>query len=114
MAVPNTLAYYDTATITALKSFIVQAPGLIFTKPQNHSLTSYFWGKVPHCTSEEINFMLLGHIFLKNNHKTVTRCLVNFTPVWYSQDYLLTSYDQHVWVVGLHKTCKEVKLTLSL
>ncbi len=24
----NTLAYYDTATITAVKSFIVQAPGL--------------------------------------------------------------------------------------
>ena len=23
----NTLAYYDTATITAVKSFIVQAPG---------------------------------------------------------------------------------------
>jgi len=27
MAVANTLAYYDTATITAVKSFIVQAPG---------------------------------------------------------------------------------------
>ncbi len=25
----NTLAYYDTATITAVKSFIVQAPGVI-------------------------------------------------------------------------------------
>jgi hypothetical protein len=25
----NTLAYYDTATITAVKSFIVQAPGYI-------------------------------------------------------------------------------------
>jgi hypothetical protein len=25
--VTNTLAYYDTATITAVKSFIVQAPG---------------------------------------------------------------------------------------
>jgi len=25
--VANTLAYYDTATITAAKSFIVQAPG---------------------------------------------------------------------------------------
>jgi hypothetical protein len=25
--VANTLAYYDTATITAVKSFIVQAPG---------------------------------------------------------------------------------------
>jgi hypothetical protein len=30
MAVANTLAYYITATITAVKSFIVQAPGLIF------------------------------------------------------------------------------------
>ena len=27
MEVANTLAYYDTATITAVKSFIVQAPG---------------------------------------------------------------------------------------
>jgi hypothetical protein len=26
--VANTLAYYDTATITAVKSFIVQAPAL--------------------------------------------------------------------------------------
>jgi hypothetical protein len=26
MAVANTLAYYDTATITAIKSFVVQAP----------------------------------------------------------------------------------------
>jgi hypothetical protein len=28
----NTLAYYDTATITAVKSFIVQAPGVSFAK----------------------------------------------------------------------------------
>jgi hypothetical protein len=28
MAEANTLAYYDTATITAVKSFIVQAPGV--------------------------------------------------------------------------------------
>ncbi len=27
MEVANTLAYYNTATITAVKSFIVQAPG---------------------------------------------------------------------------------------
>jgi hypothetical protein len=27
MEVANTLAYYDTATITAVKSFIVPAPG---------------------------------------------------------------------------------------
>ncbi len=27
MDVANTLAYYDTATITVVKSFIVQAPG---------------------------------------------------------------------------------------
>jgi hypothetical protein len=27
MAVANTLAYYVTATITAVKNFIVQAPG---------------------------------------------------------------------------------------
>ncbi len=29
MAVANTLAYYVTATITAVKSFVVQAPDLI-------------------------------------------------------------------------------------
>ena len=28
----NTLAYYDTATITAVKSFIIQAPGANPTK----------------------------------------------------------------------------------
>ncbi len=32
MEVPNTLAYYDTATITAVKSFIVQAPGVEFVE----------------------------------------------------------------------------------
>jgi hypothetical protein len=30
--VANTLAYYDTATITAVKSFIVQAPGACIIK----------------------------------------------------------------------------------
>jgi hypothetical protein len=34
MEVANTLAYYDTATITAVKCFIVQAPGF---KPLNLS-----------------------------------------------------------------------------
>jgi hypothetical protein len=28
MAVANTLAYYDMATITAVKSFMVQSPGV--------------------------------------------------------------------------------------
>jgi len=32
MAVANTIAYYVTTTITTEKSFIVQAPGGIFTK----------------------------------------------------------------------------------
>ncbi len=31
MAVANTLGYYDTATITSIKSFIVQTPGSITT-----------------------------------------------------------------------------------
>jgi hypothetical protein len=31
MQVANTLAYYDTAITTAVKSFIVQAPGLKFS-----------------------------------------------------------------------------------
>ncbi len=44
MAVANTLAYYITATITAVKSFIVQAPGLLrqalpaFLVPLAHKL----------------------------------------------------------------------------
>ncbi len=39
----NTLAYYDTATITAVKSFIVQAPGeefvtaILFLKKKNEN-----------------------------------------------------------------------------
>ncbi len=32
MEVANTLAYYDTATITAIKSFIVQAPDVNLIK----------------------------------------------------------------------------------
>jgi hypothetical protein len=32
MQVANTLAYYDTARITAVKRFIVQAPGELVTK----------------------------------------------------------------------------------
>ncbi len=31
MKLANALAYYDTATITAVKGFIVQAPRLVFT-----------------------------------------------------------------------------------
>jgi len=39
MEVANTLAYYDTATITALKSYIVQAPGVFISgKPFQPSL----------------------------------------------------------------------------
>jgi hypothetical protein len=33
--VANALAYYDTATITAIKSFVVQAPGVNFTTLSN-------------------------------------------------------------------------------
>ncbi len=32
MEVPNTLTYYDTATITAVQSFILQVPVVIFKK----------------------------------------------------------------------------------
>ncbi len=38
MAVANTLAYYITATITAVKSFIVQAPGYILIATRNQWL----------------------------------------------------------------------------
>jgi hypothetical protein len=33
MEVTNTQAYYDTVTITAVKSFIVQAPGVSNPQP---------------------------------------------------------------------------------
>jgi hypothetical protein len=32
MEVENTLAYYDAATITVVKSFIVQAPGALLNR----------------------------------------------------------------------------------
>jgi len=41
MEVANTLAYYDTATVTALKSFIVQAPGVTFAKLLKKFLQSF-------------------------------------------------------------------------
>ncbi len=37
----NTLAYYDTATITALKSFIVQVPGSNAQKYYSGNLVQY-------------------------------------------------------------------------
>ncbi len=43
IAVANILAYYDAATITAVKSFIVQAPGL--TRKQNGRLEMLAWDK---------------------------------------------------------------------
>ncbi len=42
MEVANTLAYYDTATITAVKSFIVQAPGGEINKTFYENLTIEF------------------------------------------------------------------------
>jgi hypothetical protein len=43
MEVANTLAYYDTATITAVKSFIVQAPEV---KLLNYFLNSFIRTKL--------------------------------------------------------------------
>jgi hypothetical protein len=40
MAVSNTLAYYDTATITAVKSFIIQTPGSSLKNYRNVEKTS--------------------------------------------------------------------------
>ncbi len=47
MEVANALAYYDTATITAVKSFIVQAPGV--------NLLKLFYSKFTH------TFLYLDH-----------------------------------------------------
>ncbi len=42
MAMASTLAYYDAATITAVKSFIVEAPSLIFViKTGDFSLSDF-------------------------------------------------------------------------
>jgi hypothetical protein len=42
MEVANTLAYYDTATVTAFKCFIVQARGVTFAKLLKKFLQSLF------------------------------------------------------------------------
>jgi hypothetical protein len=42
--VANTVAYYDTATITAVKSFIVQAPGVVVFEFITDSI-NFFHGK---------------------------------------------------------------------
>ncbi len=44
MAVTNTLAYYNTATITAVRSFIVQAPGACTIK--NYKFVMYGFGSL--------------------------------------------------------------------
>jgi hypothetical protein len=45
MEVANTLAYFDMATITAVKSFIVQAPGHWSSLAKNKILTTFIPGK---------------------------------------------------------------------
>jgi hypothetical protein len=42
MAVENTLAYYDTATIMAPKGFIEQTPGLKASDPELSSINEAF------------------------------------------------------------------------
>ncbi len=42
----NTLAYYDTATITPIKSFIVQAPGVINFFIKFHSYFDFLFKTV--------------------------------------------------------------------
>jgi hypothetical protein len=45
--VANTLAYYNTATITAIKSFIVQAPGANVIKQLQQFFMANHRGKNP-------------------------------------------------------------------
>jgi hypothetical protein len=48
MAMTTTLAYHDTATITAVKSFIVQPPGsksFSFTAIATKKARVFFWDK---------------------------------------------------------------------
>ncbi len=42
----NTLAYYNTATITAVKSSIVQAPGLFVAVQGSLAYSNIIWGHV--------------------------------------------------------------------
>jgi hypothetical protein len=42
MGVANTLVYYDTATITTVKTFIVHAPGVNIIKPFGLNLFMIF------------------------------------------------------------------------
>jgi hypothetical protein len=46
--VANTLAYYDTATITAIKKFIVQAPGSIYYKTFKAAIKARVFVAVSH------------------------------------------------------------------
>jgi hypothetical protein len=57
MEVANTLAYYDTATITAVKNFIVQGPGVNLIK-LFWSKFNYTFCKLDHCHNVEIIFVM--------------------------------------------------------
>ncbi len=53
MAVANTLAYYDTATITAVKSFLVQASALETKYQKKSNRETRFKGSDPGDRNEQ-------------------------------------------------------------
>jgi hypothetical protein len=80
--VANTLAYYDTATITAVKSFIVQVLGVIkmkneknikhketFSSP-NVNVINLFWSlsKLERLSHSGFFFVLIQHLSVRDDH----------------------------------------------
>jgi hypothetical protein len=84
--VANTLAYYDTATITAVKSFIVQAQGVEFLLYRNFKkpffcsnfLVKFFMPLVTQCHKSQA-YKAASVIDKKENIFIYTNCLSFWT-----------------------------------
>ncbi len=64
----NTLAYYNTVTITAIKSFIVQAPGVDYEKlftALKSFIIPYFIESIVHFFIENVAEILPAHYIYK-------------------------------------------------
>ncbi len=91
MAVPNTLAYHDTATISAVISFLVQANDssakkLLLSRHLN------FWGRKSHFNEDDLKMGQCEMYFL-----TFSRQKIPSTNIWMSHELLTnvlkTSYE---------------------
>ncbi len=61
MAVPNALAFYDTVTIMAVKSFIVQAPGQFFDEKGATANYEFVCGEIR--VTRLGDFLPIGQLF---------------------------------------------------